>query len=131
MVRIVRSTGHAAPERLDLSLRDLPLVIGRGGQAGLRLEEEGVWDQHAELSLQARDSFMMRACGEALLIVNGRAVAESRLRSGDLVEVGGARLRFGFTETQQRRFRLRERASWVAIGLLCLVQLLLIYRLLP
>lgn len=98
---------------------------------GLRLQEAGVWDRHAELSLQGGEGFLIRSFGEALLVVNGEAVARARLRGGDLIEVGAARLRFGFTETHQRVFRIRELSSWIAIGLLCLVQLILVYWVLP
>jgi len=131
MVRITSETDCVHPQEFDLTLRDFPVVIGRGSRAGLRLKQTGVWEEHAELRLQAGDGFFIRCCGQALLVVNGRSMSESRLRNGDLLELGGASLRFGFTETHQRRFRIRERCSWIGIGLLCLGQLILVYLVLP
>jgi hypothetical protein len=131
MVRITSETDLAGRKGIDLKLRDFPVVIGRGARAGVRLEDAGIWEEHAELQFEAGEGFVARSCGEALLVVNGRAAPKARLRNGDLIELGEARLRFGFSEAKQRGFRLRERAHWVAIALLCLVQLVLVYFVLP
>jgi hypothetical protein len=131
MVRITNESDNLHPQDYALKVRDFPLVIGRGGQAGLRLEQAGVWEEHAELRLKVGEGFFVRSCSEALVVLNNQAVSESRLRNGDLLELGGACLRFGFTDTLQRHFRLRERVSWTAIGLLCLGQLVLVYLVLP
>jgi hypothetical protein len=97
----------------------------------VQLHEDGVWDEHAELRLELGRGLVARSIGDALLVVNGQAVSEARLRAGDLVDLGGARLRLDLAATRQRTFRLRESATWLAIGLLCLGQLILVHWVLP
>lgn len=119
------------PEPVKVALKDLPLSIGRNPDCDLRLEGAGVWDQHAVLSLESAEGFRLKACPDAVTRVNGAVVDQTRLRNGDCIDLGGVRLHFGFSSTQQHLFRFRERLTFLAVGLLCLVQLLIVYILLP
>ena len=111
--------------------KQFPLVLGRGARADVILEDDGVWDRHATLDLDRVGRFKLRAESGAMLVVNGVALPETELKSGDVLDLGGARVRFSFSETQLRSQAAREWATWVGVGLLCLGQVLLIYLVLP
>ena len=47
--------------------RRFPVQIGRNAQAHLRLEDEGVWDDHARIELRHGEGFYLEAHEHALL----------------------------------------------------------------
>ena len=53
--------------------RRFPFRIGRSQSADLRLEEDGVWDEHLELAFDAATGFVLTAHQDALAAVNGQA----------------------------------------------------------
>ena len=50
--------------------RRFPVRIGRAEDANLRLEDDGVWDEHAVIRLQGREGFFVQAQPNALVSVN-------------------------------------------------------------
>ncbi len=110
--------------------RHFPFVIGRAPQADLRLEEDGVWDRHICLDMDPQQRISLSVQSDASALVNGEAVQSHFLRNGDLIDLGGARIRFGFSAVQQRSLRLREALTWLGLAGLCLGQIALIYWLL-
>jgi pSer/pThr/pTyr-binding forkhead associated (FHA) protein len=111
--------------------RRFPVRIGRSPAADVRLEDEGVWDQHLELRLERGKGFVLRTQGHALASVNGQPVEQATLRNGDVLGLGALQLRFSLAETRQAHLSLREWLTWVAIGAITLGQIILIYWLLP
>ena len=95
------------------------------------MEEDGVWDQHAELALDAATGFVVSAQSGALMAVNGRPCREAMLRNGDEMDLGALKLRFWIGPTRQRSLRLREWLTWSAFVLITVGQLFLIYRVAP
>jgi predicted component of type VI protein secretion system len=129
MVRLKVLSGRMAGT--EHSARHFPFRLGRAATADLQLEEPGVWDSHAELTLDATGAFVLRAQSEALLAVNGRPCREAELRNGDEMDLGALKLRFWIGPTRQRGLRLREWLVWTTIALVTLGQLALIYRVAP
>jgi predicted component of type VI protein secretion system len=121
---------EAAPARAVLATR-FPVTLGRAAACQCRIERPGVWDQHATIEFVRDDGFRIRSASHALLVLNGGSITEGRLRDGDILELGTARIRFGLTETRQHTFSLREWCTWIAIAALCLTQLLLVHFVLP
>jgi len=110
--------------------RRFPVRIGRSASADLRLEEDGVWDEHLQLDLDAAQGFVLNACPPALTAVNGQPVQRTLLRNGDAIDLGSLKLQFWLCETRQSGLRFRERLVWGGIAAVCLAQLGLIYWLL-
>ncbi|HEV2209615.1 MAG TPA: FHA domain-containing protein [Verrucomicrobiae bacterium] len=110
--------------------RRFPVLIGRGVAADLRVEADGVWDQHARLEFHPLDGFVLRAQGEALASINGQPVQEAVLRNGDVIELGSLKLQFWLSETRQTGLTAREWMVWFGIGLVLMSEVALIYRLL-
>jgi pSer/pThr/pTyr-binding forkhead associated (FHA) protein len=111
--------------------RRFPVRIGRSATADLRLEDDGVWEQHIEVALERSEGFILRTQGHALASVNGQPVEQATLRNGDVIGLGALQLRFSLAETRQAHLSLREWLTWVAIGAITLGQIVIIYWLLP
>ncbi len=108
-----------------------PYVVGRSPTADLQLEEAGVWDRHLQLELDRQTGLFLTLLPGALASVNGLPVDErAALRNGDVIEAGAARFQFWLGPTRQRSFAFREAVTWVALAILCLVEIAVIYALL-
>lgn len=129
MIQLRILTGKLAGT--EYSARRFPVSIGRASSAGLRLEADGVWDQHAELAFDSAVGIVLRAQADALISVNGQPCRESVLRNGDEIALGALKLRFWLGPTRQAGFRFREWLTWAALAAITAGQLFLIYRLTP
>ena len=86
-----------------------------------------MWDDHFELSLNPVEGFIAEVLSHALLLHNGEQTERAVLKNGDLIEIGGAKLRFWLTEAPQRNLTLREGFFWTVLILVTLGQVALIY----
>ena len=111
--------------------RHFPFRIGRAGTADLRLEDDGVWDQHLELAFDAVAGFVLRTCPNAIASINGHPFSEAVLRNGDAIEIGALKIRFWLGETRQVGLGLREGLTWAAFVVILIFQLALIYWMVP
>jgi pSer/pThr/pTyr-binding forkhead associated (FHA) protein len=110
--------------------RHFPVRIGRSPAADLRVEEDGVWEQHFELDFKPAEGFFLKAHPDALARINGETLAQARLKNGDGIEIGSLKLQFWLSETRQSTLRLREWLTWTGIVVVSLGQIWLIYLLL-
>lgn len=110
--------------------RRFPVRIGRAAGVDLRLEEEGVWDQHLTVELKPSEGWMLKTQGEALANVNGEPAHEALLRNGDCIQIGGVGVQFWLAEGRQRALWFREYVTWLAIATALIGQILLLYWLL-
>jgi pSer/pThr/pTyr-binding forkhead associated (FHA) protein len=107
--------------------RRFPVRIGRAAANDLRLEENGVWDRHCVLKFDPAEGFRIDAQPDALLTVNREPAQTARLRNGDSIELGSARLQFWLNAATQRRQWLREALVWTLIAAVCLAEVILVY----
>jgi predicted component of type VI protein secretion system len=110
--------------------RRFPVHIGRALSCDLCLEEDGVWEQHATLELDTAQGFLISAQSDALLNVNNESVRSTRLRNGDSIMLGAARMRFRLADPRQRNLRLQEWLLWLVIATVAAAQIVLVYRVL-
>ena len=127
MVQIQILSGKQAGT--EFTARKFPILIGRSSAADLMVTEAGVWENHFKIYFLP-DGFTLRAQPNALVAINDQVIEESVLRNGDLISIGSLKLRFGLSPVRQRSLVLREVLTWVALVLLCAIQLALIYALL-
>jgi len=125
MTQLQILSGRKAGQTFAVS--ELPFQIGRLSSAQLSLEDPGVWEKHLQIELDPEDGFFVRNSSPAITSVNGTAIERQRLKNGDTIEVGGAKLRFWISAPKQRDLRLREFATWLGIAALCLLQIGIIY----
>jgi pSer/pThr/pTyr-binding forkhead associated (FHA) protein len=114
----------------EMVARHFPFRIGRAATADFRLEEDGVWDEHLELTFDRTSGFILRTQPNALASVNGEPIQETALRNGDAIEVGAHKIRFWLGETRQSSLRIREGLTWIGLFLVTAAQIGLIYWLL-
>jgi FHA domain len=114
----------------DVLVPRFPFVIGRGADAGLPMDEPGVWDRHLQIEFQRDNGFTFIVHPNALALINGDTVEAGTLRNGDLIELGSARLRFWLARSTQKTLRVREALTWFALFALFAAQIALIYWLL-
>jgi predicted component of type VI protein secretion system len=126
MVQLQILSGKKAGAQFTASR--LPLQIGRAAGADLSLEEPGVWPRHCHIARQGRD-LVCQAEANALLSVNGVQVDQAVLRNGDVISIGALKIQFALSPVRQSSLRWRESLTWAALALLCLGQVVLIYRL--
>lgn len=110
--------------------RRFPVRIGRAANSDLRLEDDGVWEEHFQLALSPPEGFVLTAQPGALVNVNGVAAQTLRLRNGDLITAGSVKLCFRLSETRQPSLRAREWLVWSLIAMLGLGELALMVWLL-
>jgi pSer/pThr/pTyr-binding forkhead associated (FHA) protein len=107
--------------------RRFPVRIGRASACDLRVDEDGVWDQHLDLNLHPAEGFVLSAQPEVFATVNSESIQQTLLRNGDVIGIGAVQLRFALSPTRHRGLRLREALTWLALAGLCLGQVALIY----
>ena len=93
-------------------VRRFPFRVGRVATSDLILHEEGVWDEHAEIRLQWPD-IVVSALPGTIVSVNGEPVTEVVLSSGDVIDLGAVKLRFGLSPSQQKSLTGRETFVWL------------------
>ena len=110
--------------------RRFPVRVGRTSGNDLKLEDDGVWDEHFQLTLNPAEGFSLSAHPGAIVTVNQSPTQAVRLRNGDVITAGSAKLCFRLSDNRQRGLRLREWFVWTLIVGVCLSQVALIYWLL-
>lgn len=95
--------------------RHFPVRIGRSPESDLVLEDQGVWDHHAEIGYEAASGFYMTPLSEGAVIVNHHPVESATLKNGDTLTLGGALIQFWIAPAKQRRFGFVELLIWLAL----------------
>ena len=110
-------------------VRRFPFRIGRAPDNDLRLEAPGVWDHHLTLEFQKSEGFILRTAPEAFAAINEEQKQSARLRNGDLISFGSAKIQFWLAAPRQRGLHLRELFFWLLLLAVTAFQFVLIYRL--
>ena len=112
------------------AVRRFPFRIGRAPGNELVLDDSGVWDNHLTLEFQKNEGVLLKTAPEAFAAVNEQPQSEARLRNGDVISFGSAKIQFWLAPPPQRGLRLREFCVWLLIAGVTAFQIFLIYRLL-
>ncbi|HEY0457330.1 MAG TPA: FHA domain-containing protein [Verrucomicrobiae bacterium] len=111
--------------------RHFPFSLGRASGDKVRIEDEGVWENHVFISADKQNGYVLTVRDQALAYVNGHPIHQPVcLRNGDILAIGAVQLQFLLAAAAQKSFCFREWLTWTALGLLCLAQVALIYWLL-
>jgi hypothetical protein len=107
------------------AVRHFPFHVGRASDNDLCLDAAGIWDYHFMLNFERNEGFTLRTFDQAYAAVNGECQASTRLRNGDIISFGSAKVQFWLAAPRQRGLRLREWSVWALIILITLGQILL------
>ena len=110
--------------------RRFPFRIGRAAGNELRLEDDGVWDQHLTLECQPQSGFNLATAPNAIATVNGEPVHNQILRNGDTITVGSVKIQFWLAAARQGSLAARESFVWALMAGVTAGQMALIYWLL-
>ena len=110
-------------------IRRFPFRIGRAPENDLCLEDPGVWDHHLTLEFQKSEGFVLHTAPEAFAAINEQPLASARLRNGDIISFGSAKIQFWLAAPRQRGLHLRELSVWLLLLAVTAFQFVLIYRL--
>lgn len=111
-------------------IRHFPFRIGRSVENDLCLEDAGVWENHLTLEFQKNEGFILQAAPDAFAAINEEPQTSARLRNGDIISFGSAKIQFWLAAPRQRGLRLREFFVWALLAAVTILQLALIYSLL-
>jgi len=112
------------------AIRRFPFHVGRAPDNDLCLDVAGIWDYHFMLDLRPREGFTLQAFDQAFTAVNDQPITSARLRNGDVISFGSAKIQFWLSAPAQRGLRLRELLIWTLLLLVTFGQLAIIWYLL-
>lgn len=94
-----------------------PFMVGRAGDADVRILAPGVWDRHCTIRPDAALGFVVEPGEYAPVSVNDAVIQERRrLRPGDRIGLGSVMLQFRLAPTRQRSLVWREQGTWLALA---------------
>ncbi len=125
MVQLLILSGKMAGE--NHFIRHFPFLIGRSRENHLCLDDAGIWERHLKLVFQKKEGFTLETAAEALATVNGQPQKSTRLRNGDIISIGSAKIQFWLAPARLRGLGLREILVWLLVAAVIASQLGLIY----
>lgn len=112
-------------------VRHFPFHLGRTQGNDLVLDEPGVWDRHLRLEFQKPDGIVLHPMDQAFAAINENPQnASTRLRNGDIISFGSAKIQFWLDAPRQRGLRTTEFFVWSVLAAVTAFQFVLIYQLL-
>ncbi|HSY19546.1 MAG TPA: FHA domain-containing protein [Candidatus Acidoferrales bacterium] len=127
MIQLRILSGKLAGE--IIFVRQFPFHVGHAPQNELCLEDEGVWDNHLAIGFEKQAGFMLATAPDAFTAVNEQPQQNVRLRNGDVISFGSAKIQFWLAPAKLRGLRLRESFVWLLLAGLTLVQIWLMLKL--
>ena len=102
-------------------LESAPILLGRRLGLDVVVAEPGVWDVHGKIEQDSDGWFTVAPQGAATLSVNDQPVLQHRLRQGDVLTLGSAKLQFSVGAAPQKSLRFHEGSAWFQIVAVILV----------
>lgn len=128
MIQLRILSGKMAGQLTEV--RRFPFHIGRAADNELVLDEPGVWDKHLSLEFEKGEGVLLKTKPEAFTAINEQSQIAARLRNGDIISFGSAKIQFWLAPPPQRSLRFRELCVWLLIAAVTAFQIYLIYQLL-
>lgn len=111
-------------------VRRFPFQVGRAADNNLVLDEPGVWDRHLTVEFEKNEGFLLQTADGAFTAINEEQQSSARLRNGDVISFGSAKIQFWLSPPRQRGLQVRELFVWFLLAAVTAFQIGLIYRLL-
>jgi len=110
-------------------VRHFPFCIGRAGGNDLQIQEAGVWDKHLTLKFVKSEGYILEAAPEAFCAINEQPQSSARLRNGDILSFGSAKIQFWLAPAKLRGLKLREAFVWLLLISITLIQIWMLLKL--
>ena len=128
MIQLHILSGKMAGE--NIFVRRFPFSIGRALHNDLRLEDDGVWDEHLDLKFHKREGFILKVAPGTFCAVNEEPQTSARLRNGDTLSFGSAKIQFWLAPAILRGLAVREAIVWLVLFGVTALQILMLLKLL-
>ena len=128
MVQLCVISGKMAGD--NLVVRHFPFCIGRASGNDYCLDDDGVWEQHLTFDFQKGEGFTLQTTSDAFAAINEQPQTFTRLRNGDIISFGSAKIQFWLSPVEQKSLQLREMGTWLLLASITASQVFLLYRLL-
>jgi pSer/pThr/pTyr-binding forkhead associated (FHA) protein len=128
MVQLHILSGKLAGE--NIFVRRFPFRVGRAAGNELVLDDDGVWENHLAIGFEKHEGFTLQTSGDAFAAVNSEQKNSARLRNGDVISFGSAKIQFWLAAPELRGLRAKELAVWLLLAGVTAFQVLLVLRLL-
>ena len=79
-------------------------------------------------NFKSHEGFTLRTIAEAFATVNDQPQTSARLRNGDIISFGSAKIQFWLAAPRQHGLRFRECFVWALLAAVTLFQIALISR---
>jgi len=122
LLRILSGPQADSPQ----AVRRFPFHVGRAPDNDLCLEAAGVWDYHFKLQWRPKEGFLLETFDGAFAAVNDQPTTSARLRNGDVISFGPAKIQFWLSAPVQRGLGFRELLVWAVLTFVTLGQCALI-----
>ena len=99
--------------------RRFPFHVGRSAENDLCLSDAGIWNYHFMVDMKKKEGFIVQTFDEAYATVNDQpqtSAKPARLRNGDIIAFGAAKIQFWLAPALQRNQRIREAFVWTLIA---------------
>lgn len=107
-------------------VRRFPFSIGRAADNDLCLDAAGIWNYHFMLEFKQNEGFTLQTFEEAFATVNDAPQKSARLRNGDIISFGSAKIQFWLAAPRQHGLRLREFFVWTLLAGVTAAQIALV-----
>lgn len=114
----------------NLVVRHFPFCIGRAAGNDYCLDDDGVWEQHLTLDFQKGEGITLQTVSDAFVAINEQPQNFARLRNGDIISFGSAKIQFWLAPVEQKSLRVREIGVWLLLAVVTALQVALIFKLL-
>jgi pSer/pThr/pTyr-binding forkhead associated (FHA) protein len=128
MIQLRVLSGKMAGE--NIFVRRFPFRVGRAAGNELVLDDDGVWDNHLTVGFEKSEGFTLKTAGDAFAAVNAEQKNSARLRNGDVISFGSAKIQFWLAAPEMRSLRPGELSVWLLLAGVTAFQIFLVCRLL-
>ena len=106
-----------------IEARRFPFTLGKAKSCDLQIVAKGVWDKHLILDNAGEKGITATPISDAFIMINGVSQGKTvRLKDGDLLGLGAAKLRFWLAPLGQTDRSVFDALIWIALLLLGLGQ---------
>lgn len=120
-IRLERVDGTAAGNPIEACR--FPFTLGKAKSCDLQIVAKGVWDTHLILDNAGEKGITATPISDALIMINGVSQGKTvRLKDGDLLGLGAAKLRFWLAPLCQTDRSVFDALIWIALLLFGLGQ---------
>lgn len=127
MIQLRVLSGQMAGE--TIFVRHFPFTIGRAPHSDLRLQDDGVYDEHLQLKFIQREGFILKVADGAFCAVNEEPQNSLRLRNGDTLSFGSVKIQFWLAPAKLRGLKVRESLFWIFLLGLSIAQIFVLLQL--